>query len=218
MIGTNRMSSLKEKLQNISIVPVVTPYTVEGTVELARTLVAGGINAIEITLRTQCALDAIKAVKDSGIEIVLGVGTLTSVAHVNTIAALEVDFAVSPGLTPAVLKAANEQKLNLLPGISSASEVMLGMEYGYDFFKVFPAEAVNAYALIKSLEGPFSGVSFCPTGGINLSNINRYLALSSVLCAGGSWMLPATDIKAGNWNKVETLCKEAIAHVASERQ
>lgn len=210
------MSPLKEKLKNISIVPVVTPYTVEGTVELARTLVAGGINAIEITLRTQCALDAIKAVKDSGIEIVLGVGTLTSVEHVNSIAELGVDFAVSPGLTPAVLRAANERKLNLLPGISSASEVMLGMEHGYDFFKVFPAEAVNGYALIKSLEGPFSNVSFCPTGGINLSNINRYLALSSVLCAGGSWMLPAKDIKAGNWDKVEALCKEAVAQTNPE--
>lgn len=216
MTGTNRMSPLKETLKDIKIVPVVTPYTVDGTVELAHSLVAGGINAIEITLRTDCALDAIKAVKDSEIEIVLGVGTLTSVAHVNTIAELGVDFAVSPGLTPAILNAANERKLNLLPGISSASEMMLGMEYGYDFFKVFPAEAVNAYALIKSLEGPFSDISFCPTGGINLSNIKRYLALSSVVCAGGSWMLPAEDIKAGNWNTIQTLCKDAVEHISPE--
>jgi 2-dehydro-3-deoxyphosphogluconate aldolase/(4S)-4-hydroxy-2-oxoglutarate aldolase len=209
------MSSLKEKLKHIKLIPVVTPYSVDGTVELARTLVAGGVNAIEITLRTEFALEAIKAVKSAGIDIVLGVGTLTCVQDVKDVAALEVDFAVSPGLTPAILSAAKEYKLDLLPGISSASEVLLGLEYGFDFFKVFPAEAVNGYALIKSLEGPFPQINFCPTGGINLSNINRYLGLSSVLCAGGSWMLPAADIKAGNWSKIESLCTEAIVHIES---
>ena len=209
------MSSLKEKLKHIKLIPVVTPYTVDGTVELARTLVAGGVKSIEITLRTEFALDAIKAVKESGIDIVLGVGTLTCVQDVKDVAALDVDFAVSPGLTPAILSAAKEFNLSLLPGISSASEVLLGLEYGFDFFKVFPAEAVNGYALIKSLEGPFPHINFCPTGGINLSNINRYLALSSVLCAGGSWMLPAADIKAGNWSKIKNLCNEAIAHIES---
>lgn len=209
------MSLLKEKLKNIKLVPVVTPYSVDGTVELAKTLVAGGIDAIEITLRTEIALEATQAVKDSGIDIVLGVGTLTSVQDVKEVAALGVDFAVSPGLTPALLEAANEYKLDLLPGISSASDVLLGMEYGFSFFKVFPAEAVNAYALIKSLEAPFPQINFCPTGGINLSNINRYLSLPSILCAGGSWILPAEDIQAGNWDKIESLCKQAVAHIES---
>jgi 2-dehydro-3-deoxyphosphogluconate aldolase / (4S)-4-hydroxy-2-oxoglutarate aldolase len=209
------MSLLKEKLKNIQLVPVVTPYSVEGTVELAKTLIAGGVNAIEITLRTDLAMEATQAVKDSGVDIVLGVGTLTSVQDVKNVAALGVDFAVSPGLTPAILNAAKEYDLDLLPGISSASDILLGMEYGYDFFKVFPAEAVNAYELIKSFQSVFPNANFCPTGGINLSNINKYLALPSILCAGGSWILPAEDIKAGNWQKIESLCKEAIAHIES---
>ena len=207
------MSTLSDTLAKVKVVPVVTPYSPQGTVELARTLVAGGIKAIEITLRTECAIEAIKAVKDSGIDICLGVGTLTSADDVKRVAAIGVDFAVSPGLTPAVLKAARDEKLDLLPGTSSASEVMLGMEYGYDFFKVFPAEAVNAYALIKSLEAPFQNIRFCPTGGINLSNVNRYLVLPNVACAGGSWMLPADQVQAGNWSAIESLCREAMAHV-----
>lgn len=212
------MSLLREKLTNIKLVPVVTPYSVEGTVELAETLVRGGINAIEITLRTDLALEATQAVKDSGIDIVLGVGTLTSVQDVERVAALGVDFAVSPGSTPAILQSAKQHQLDLLPGTSSASDVLLGMEYGYDFFKVFPAEAVNAYGLIKSFEAVFPQANFCPTGGVNLSNINRYLSLDSILCVGGSWILPSADVKAGNWDKIEGLCKEAIAHIKSGKQ
>ena len=209
------MSQLKEKLKGIKLVPVVTPYSVDGTVELAKTLVSSGINAIEITLRTELALEATQAVKDSGIDIVLGVGTLTSVKDVEDVAALGVDFAVSPGLTPKILEAAVAQKLDLLPGVSSASEVLLGMEYGFDFFKVFPAEAVNAYGLIKSFGAVFPPAHFCPTGGVNLANINRYLSLPRILCAGGTWILPADDVKAGNWDKIEALCKEAVAHIES---
>lgn len=209
------MSQLKEKLKGIKLVPVVTPYSVDGTVELAKTLVASGINAIEITLRTELALEATQAVKDSGIDIVLGVGTLTSIKDVEDVASLGVDFAVSPGLTPKLLEAAVQHNLDLLPGISSASDVLMGMEYGFDFFKVFPAEAVNAYGLIKSFSAVFPQAHFCPTGGVNLSNINRYLSLPSILCAGGTWILPAEDVKAGNWDKIEALCKEAIAHIES---
>lgn len=209
------MSQLKDKLAAIKLVPVVTPYSVDSTVELAQTLVASGINAIEITLRTELALEATRAVKESGIDIFLGVGTLTSVADVIDVAEIGVDFAVSPGVTPSILDAANHHKLDLLPGISSASDVLLGMEYGYDFFKVFPAEAVNGYALIKSLSAPFPNARFCPTGGINLTNINRYLALPSILCAGGSWILPAEDIKSGNWPAIEKLCSDAMAHIES---
>ena len=207
------MSQLREKIRSIQIVPVVTPYSVEGTVELARTLVAGGINAIEITLRTELALEATKAVKASGIDIVLGVGTLTSTQDVENVADIGVDFAVSPGMTHKLLDASRTNDIALLPGISSASDILLGLEYGFDFFKVFPAEAINGYDLIKSLSAPFPNISFCPTGGINLNNINRYLALPSILCVGGSWMLPAADVKAGNWDKIEALCKEAINHI-----
>ena len=207
------MSQLKEKLRPIKIVPVVTPYSVEGTVQLARTLVAGGINAIEITLRTELALEAIKAVKASGIDIVLGAGTLTSVQDVENIADIGVDFAVSPGMTHKLLEASCSNEIALLPGISGASDILLGMEYGFDFFKVFPAEAINGYDLIKSLFAPFPNISFCPTGGINLSNVNRYLELPSILCVGGSWILPSADVKAGNWDKIEALCKEAVTQV-----
>ena len=116
-------------------------------------------------------------------------------------------------MTHKLLDASRSNDIALLPGISSASDILLGLEYGFDFFKVFPAEAINGYDLIKSLSAPFPNISFCPTGGINLNNINRYLALPSILCVGGSWMLPAADVKAGNWDKIEALCKEAINHI-----
>jgi len=131
------MSTLESKLAEYRVLPVVTPFTVEGTVELARALSAGGIGAIEITLRTDAAFDALVAVKEAGIDIEIGVGTVTTVERVHKVSEIGVAFAVSPGVTPKVLDAASETELQLLPGISGPSELMLGIEYGLDLFWIY---------------------------------------------------------------------------------
>lgn len=201
----------KEDLQALKIVPVVTPYTVEQTVEMTRAMAAGGIRSVEITLRTDCAFEAIEAVKEADLGVSVGVGTVTSSALVEKVAAMDLDFAVSPGITAKVLDAAVANELKLLPGVSGPSELMFGMEYGFKCFKIFPATVVNAMAMLKALNGPFQGISFCPTGGVNVNNAPEFLALPNVGCVGGSWMIPKADIDAGNWEKITEVSKTAMS-------
>jgi len=201
----------KQDLENLQIVPVVTAYSVEKTVEVTRALVAGGINSVEITLRTDCALDAIKAVQDSDIDVIVGVGTVTTPELVEKVAALNVDFAVSPGITASVLDAARDTQLKLLPGVATTSELMFGMEYGYECFKLFPASVINALGLLKAFNSVFPGVTFCPTGGVSEKNAREHLDRPNVGCVGGSWMIPKNEIDAGNWAKITELSKSAMA-------
>lgn len=204
------MLPLKQRLAGYRVIPVVTPTSVDATVSLAQALCSGGIGAIEITLRTPAALDALRAVKDSGIPIEVGVGTVTTPALVAEVAKIGVAFAISPGLTRPVLDAAAANDLALLPGIASPSELMLGLEYGLDFFKLFPAEVVGGQKMLKALSGPFPSLKFCPTGGIGPANARDYLSLSNVVCIGGSWMVPQEAVEAGDWSTIERLSREAI--------
>ena len=205
------MHNLKSRLAAYRLLPVVTPVTVAGAVELAGALRAGGIRAIEITLRTDVALDALIAVKEVGIDIEVGAGTVTTVERAEKVAAIGVQFAVTPGVTPALLQAAQELGLPLLPGVSGPSDIMLGIEYGREVFKLFPAAAVGGEALLKTLAGPFPEVSFCPTGGIGPANAGDYLALPNVVCIGGSWMAPADLVQAENWQAITELSRQAVA-------
>ena len=205
------MHNLKSRLAAYRLLPVVTPVTVAGAVELAGALRAGGIRAIEITLRTDVALDALIAVKEAGIDIEVGAGTVTTVERAEKVAAIGVQFAVTPGVTPALLQAARELGLPLLPGVSGPSDIMLGIEYGREVFKLFPAAAVGGEALLKTLAGPFPEVSFCPTGGIGPANAGDYLALPNVVCIGGSWMAPADLVQAENWQAITELSRQAVA-------
>ena len=205
------MHNLKSRLAAYRLLPVVTPVTVAGAVELAGALRAGGIRAIEITLRTDVALDALIAVKEAGIDIEVGAGTVTTVERAEKVAAIGVQFAVTPGVTPALLQAAQELGLPLLPGVSGPSDIMLGIEYGREVFKLFPAAAVGGEALLKTLAGPFPEVSFCPTGGIGPANAGDYLALPNVICIGGSWMAPADLVQAENWQAITKLSRQAVA-------
>ena len=208
------MNSIEAILHDIKIIPVITPESAQNTLELAEALIAGGINAIEITLRTKAAIDSIIAIKQSGLDIKLGVGTITSSTLVHTMSKIGVDFGVSPGLTPSVLEAAKETNLPLLPGVTSPSEVMLGLEYNLDVFKLFPAEAINGLSLLKSFYGPFPDVKFCPTGGINLRNSLDYINLPNVICIGGSWMVPPDLVKSSQWQQITQLCKDALSHLS----
>jgi len=205
------MSDLITKLKSYKVLPVVTPPAPEQCVELARALSAGGIKAIEITLRNETAMEALKAVKASDVQIDVGVGTLTSAEQVVAVADLGLDFGISPGVTPKVLQAAVDTGLNLVPGITSPSEMMLGMEYGLDTFKLFPAGAIGGYNLLKALAGPFPNISFCPTGGISLGNAREFLDLPNVVCIGGSWMVPNDLVNNQDWNAITQLCAEAIS-------
>jgi len=205
------MSELISKLKSYKVLPVVTPPAPDQCVELARALAAGGIKAIEITLRNETAMEALRAVKESNVEIDVGVGTLTNAEQVKAVAELELDFGISPGVTPRLLQAAVDTGLNLIPGITSPSEMMLGMEYGLKAFKLFPAGAIGGYNLLKALAGPFPDISFCPTGGISLNNAREYLDLPNVVCIGGSWMVPPDLVKNQDWDGITKLCVEAIS-------
>lgn len=198
-------------LSELKIIPVLTPVSIEKTLRMTEAMARGGIRSVEITLRTDCAFEAIAAVKAANLGVSVGVGTVTSAALIEKVADIGCDYVVTPGITPSVLAAAKATQTDILPGVSGPSELMLGMEYGYDHFKLFPAGVVNAMAMLKALAGPFPKVNFCPTGGIGLHNAADYLALSNVVCVGGSWMMPQEAIVKEDWDTVTTLSAQAMA-------
>jgi 2-dehydro-3-deoxyphosphogluconate aldolase/(4S)-4-hydroxy-2-oxoglutarate aldolase len=193
------------------VLPVVTAHSVEQTVTLSRTLFAGGMKAVEITLRTEPALASIAAVKAQVPGLLVAAGTVTNPDDLHAAVGAGADFCVSPGLTENLLRAASQEGVDFVPGVSTASEVMQGMDYGYDCFKLFPAVAVGGINLLKSLSGPYPNIQFCPTGGLNVDNFRTFLALPNVVCCGGSWMVSSALVDAGNWSEIERLAREAMA-------
>lgn len=193
------------------VVPVIVIDELHQAVPLARALIAGGVRVLEVTLRTSCAVDAIRAIAQEVPEAIVGAGTVTNPEQLKAVTAAGAQFAISPGLTDALLQAAVDGPIPLIPGISTVSELMTGMNYGLDSFKFFPAEANGGVSALKAIAGPFSHIRFCPTGGISLSNYRDYLALSSVLCVGGSWLVPADAIRDGDYTRITTLAAQAVA-------
>ncbi|MFF0015108.1 bifunctional 4-hydroxy-2-oxoglutarate aldolase/2-dehydro-3-deoxy-phosphogluconate aldolase [Streptomyces sp. NPDC005374] len=193
------------------VVPVVVLADAADAVPLARALVAGGLPAIEVTLRTPAALDAIRAIAGEVPEAVVGAGTVITPAQVSDCVAAGARFLVSPGWTDVLLEAMRESGLPFLPGVSTTSEVVALLERGVREMKFFPAEAAGGTAYLKSLAGPLPGARFCPTGGIGPGNAAEYLSLPNVGCVGGTWMLPADAVAARDWGRVETLAREAAA-------
>ena len=200
-----------DQLAACRVLPVITALDVESTVKLAQALDRGGMKAVEITLRTPAALDSMRAVKSAVPDMLVAAGTVTNPTSLEKAAETGADFFVSPGLTPALLSASIEMDLRLLPGVASASEVMLGMDQGLDLFKLFPAVAVGGITLLKSFAGPFPGVRFCPTGGLGPDNYTDFLALPNVVCCGGSWMVKEELVRDGNWDSIEALAREATS-------
>jgi 2-dehydro-3-deoxyphosphogluconate aldolase/(4S)-4-hydroxy-2-oxoglutarate aldolase len=190
------------------VVPVLVIDDVSKAEGLAKALVAGGLPALEVTLRTANALDAIRAMAEVEGGVV-GAGTLLTPADVKAAKAAGAKFGVSPGATPRLLDACAEYELPLLPGAATASEVMALLELGYTVQKFFPAEAAGGAPMLKSIGGPIPQVRFCPTGGISLKNANDYLSLSNVMCVGGSWVAPAAMVAAGDWAGITALASEA---------
>ena len=193
------------------VVPVVVVEDLADAVPLARALVAGGLPAIEVTLRTPVALDAVRAIADGVPDAVVGVGTVISPAQVSDAVAAGARFLVSPGWTAVLLESMQASGVPFLPGVSTASEVVALLERGVREMKFFPAEAAGGTAYLKSLSGPLPQARFCPTGGISPGNAPEYLALPNVGCVGGSWMLPADAVAARDWDRVETLTRQAAA-------
>ncbi|GGY25155.1 bifunctional 4-hydroxy-2-oxoglutarate aldolase/2-dehydro-3-deoxy-phosphogluconate aldolase [Streptomyces xanthochromogenes] len=193
------------------VVPVVVIDDAADAVPLARALVAGGLPAIEVTLRTPAALDAIRAIAAEVPDAVVGAGTVISRAGVAKAVGAGARFLVSPGWTPALLDAMQGSGVPFLPGVSTASEVVALLEQGVREMKFFPAEAAGGTAYLKSLAGPLPQARFCPTGGISLASAPSYLALPNVGCVGGTWMLPPDALAAGDWARVENLAREAAA-------
>jgi len=212
MTATNWKIQPKDVLNAGPVMPVMVIQDLEDAVPLAQALVAGGIKVLEITLRTPIALEAIRLISQQVKDAIVGAGTITTTAQLQAAEEAGAVFAISPGLTPTLLAAANAGNIALIPGISTLSELLLGMEYGLDHFKFFPAENVGGIPMLKAIAGPVPHVTFCPTGGISPENYKHYLQLSNVACVGGSWLAPADAVKAKNWAKVTELAKQAIEH------
>ena len=189
------------------VVPVIVVDDVEQAVNLGKALVAGGVPVLEVTLRTEAALEAITALRKEVPDAIVGAGTVCS--REQYIKAVEAgsQFIISPGMTPDLLKVGKEYDIPYLPAVATISDILLGMEYGYDHFKFFPAEVNGGVKALKAFSGPLPQIRFCPTGGINEKNFKEYLALDCVLCVGGSWIVPADLVKAGKWDEITELAK-----------
>ena len=192
------------------VVPVIVVEDLAHATPLARALVAGGLPALEVTLRTPCALDAIRAMSEVSGGVV-GAGTLLTPADVKAAKAAGAKFGVSPGATQRLLEACAEYDLPILPGAATASEIMALLEMGFSTLKFFPAEQAGGAAYLKSIGSPIPQVKFCPTGGISLKNAGDYLSLKNILCVGGSWVAPKEAMAAGDWAAITKLAAEARA-------
>jgi 2-dehydro-3-deoxyphosphogluconate aldolase/(4S)-4-hydroxy-2-oxoglutarate aldolase len=193
------------------VMPVVVIDDPARAVALARALVAGGIRAIEITLRTPGALEAVRAIAAEVPDAIPGVGTVLTEADLDAAAAAGARFAISPGATPALYDAAWRSTLPYIPAVATASELMAAMEAGFTACKFFPAAQAGGPEALKALGGPFPAARFCPTGGVDAANAPAYLKLANVLCVGGSWIAPRDAIEAGDFARIEQLARAASA-------
>ncbi len=200
-----------EVLQISPIVPVVVVEDIKDAVPLAQSLIEGGIPIIEVTLRSSCALEAIELIAKNVPKMRVGAGTILNLTQLEQAQNRGAEFLISPGLTIKLLEHAKKKDMPLIPGVSSSSEVMQALEFGYNALKFFPAEYCGGVKLLNAFNGPFKGVKFCPTGGISADNMRSYLNLENVLCVGGSWLTPKDLIQNKEWDKITEICKRAIA-------
>ena len=194
------------------VIPVLILDDPETALAIGRALVAGGLPALEVTLRTPRAVDCLKALSTLP-GAVAGAGTVLNCAQFDAAVAAGARFVISPGMTPALLAHAAKSTAPLIPGVATPSEVMQALEAGYDHLKFFPAEANGGTKALSAIAAPLPQVRFCPTGGIGPKNVADYLALKCVATVGGSWMLPADAVKSGNWEEVTRLSREAVEMV-----
>ncbi len=200
-----------EVLQISPIVPVVVIENIKDAVPLAQSLIEGGIQIIEVTLRSSCALEAIELIAKNVPKMRVGAGTILNPTQLEQAQNRGAEFLISPGLTIKLLEHAKKKDMPLIPGVSSSSEVMQALELGYSALKFFPAEYCGGVKLLNAFNGPFKEVKFCPTGGISADNMRSYLNLENVLCVGGSWLTPKNLIQNKEWDKITEICKRSLA-------
>ena len=193
------------------VIPVIVLQRVQDAVPLAEALLAGGVQVLEVTMRTPVALQCIAAIAKALPEAVVGAGTIRSAADAQAALDAGSRFAVSPGYTAEVGAACRRIGLPLLPGVATASEVMAAQADGLSFLKFFPAMQAGGIPMLQALGGPFPDVVFCPTGGISLATAPQFLALPNVKVCGGSWLTPADAVAAGDWARITRLAREAQA-------
>jgi len=204
--------SIDQILKVAPVVPVMVVERIEDAVPLAKALYNGGLKVLEITLRTPCALDAITAMVEAlPADAVIGAGTIITPKDLEAAIKAGSTFLVSPGTTPALIEAAKGNPVPLLAGVATPTEAMNLYVQGFTHQKFFPAEAAGGVPMLKSIGGPLPQITFCPTGGIDLARAPSYLALPNVACVGGTWMAPKELMKAGRWDEIERLAREAAS-------
>lgn len=192
-----------------NVIPVLVIEKLSDAVPLARALVDGGLKALEITLRTPVALDAIQAISEDVPNAIVGAGTILNGEHFEAAETAGAKFIVSPGLTGELIDVAEESKIPLLPGAITPSELMCALEEGYEYLKFFPAEAAGGINFVKSLASPFANIKFCPTGGITQQTAKQWLDLPNVVCIGGSWLAPKNLVQSHQWEAITALAQQA---------
>ncbi|TLU65845.1 bifunctional 4-hydroxy-2-oxoglutarate aldolase/2-dehydro-3-deoxy-phosphogluconate aldolase [Thalassotalea litorea] len=203
------MPTFSSMMGNQTILPIVQANTPQEGVEIARAMQAANLTAVEVVLRTEQALATITAIKQQLPDLKVGAGTVLDQSMIDAVIKAGADFIVTPASTPALLKALSDCSIPALPGVASASEVLMAREFGFKELKFFPAEQKGGAPFIKSISSVFAGTKFCPTGGIHAGNKADYLNLPNVFAVGGTWMANAEWIKAGEWQKITDACIEA---------
>ncbi len=191
------------------VIPVIVIEDLPKAVPLAKALVAGGVHVLEVTLRTAVGLDAMRAIASEVSDAIVGVGTISHPADFERSIAAGASFAVSPGLTPALIEAALACRLPFLPGVMTPSDVLAARAAGFTELKLFPAQQAGGIGMLKALGGPFPDVTFCPTGGVTAASAADFLALPNVGCVGGSWLTPKDAVAAGDWKRITALARDA---------
>ena len=200
-----------ERLRNSVVVPVVVLDKAEDAIPTAKAMAAGGVDTMEITFRTACAPEAIKAVADNCPDVLVGAGTIVNVEQAKLAVKMGAKFIVSPGFSPEVVGWCVENNIPVCPGCVTPTEIMAAMSFGLTMVKFFPANVYGGLNAMKNLSAPFVGLKFLPTGGVNTANIKEYWDAPFIHAVGGSWVCPKADIAAGNFDHITELCKEARA-------
>lgn len=204
--------TLEKALTRGPVIPVLVIDRVDDAVPLARALLAGGVQVLEVTLRTPAALDVIRTLVREVPEALVAAGTVTTPEQWEAVAHAGAHLAVSPGLTPRLLSALHSgAPTPLLPGVATASELMSAMDAGLNRFKFFPAQQAGGVGMLKAFHGPFADAVFCPTGGITFDTASNFLALPNVACVGGSWLAPTSAVRAGDWGRITELARDTLS-------
>ena len=207
-----------DRLHGCGVVPVVVLDDVKDAVATAKALLAGGVDVMEITFRTAAAADSIKAVAENCPDMLVGAGTVITLDQCKKAVECGAKFIVSPGFDEEVVRWYVERSVPITPGCVTPSEIMAAMKLGLTVVKFFPAGVYGGLSAMKALLGPFGGIKFIPTGGVNSHNIGEFIAAPFIHAVGGSWVCPKADIAAGNFEKITTLCKQARAAIQEVRK